>query len=181
MQDCELVQQIRNGDKNAYQTLVERHSRVLFRLAYRITGNASDADDVVQETFLRAYRNLHSFDSRASFATWIQRIAANYSLDLLRARKRQVDPGDELPQLADKAPQPDRLLLNSQLRECLDSGLRRLSEQERSAFVLRHFEGQSISEIGSALAIGESAAKHSVFRAVKKLRLFLEPVFGVQL
>lgn len=179
MQDSEIVEQIRQGDKGAYQQLVERHSRMLFRLAYRITGNASDAEDAVQETFLRAYRKLDSFDARASFATWIQRIAANYSLDLLRSRKRQVDPGSEFPQVADQAPQPDRLLLNSQIRDCLDTGLRALTEQERSSFVLRHYEGQSISEISVALDIGESAAKHSVFRAIKKLRSFLEPAFGV--
>jgi RNA polymerase sigma-70 factor, ECF subfamily len=179
MQDSEIVEQILKGNHGAYQQLVERHSRLLFRLAYRITGNSSDAEDAVQETFLRAYRKLDSFDDRASFATWIQRIAANYSLDLLRSRKRQVDPGEDFPQVADQAPQPDRLLLNSQLRQSLDNGLRALTEQERSAFVLRHYEGQSISEISAALDIGESAAKHSVFRAVRKLRSFLEPAFGV--
>jgi RNA polymerase sigma-70 factor, ECF subfamily len=184
MQDSEIVEQIRQGDNGAYQHLVERHSRVLFRLAYRITGNSTDAEDVVQETFLRAYRKLDSFDARASFATWVQRIAANYSLDLLRSRKRQVDQrridgSEDFPQVADQAPQPDRLLLNSQLRDSLDNGLRALTEQERSAFVLRHYEGQSISEISATLDIGESAAKQSVFRAVRKLRSFLEPAFGV--
>ncbi len=170
--DAELIGQIRAGDKSAYQGLVERHSRSVFRLAYRITGNEGDSEDVVQESLLRAYRNLDRFDERASFGTWLQRIAANYSLDLVRKRKHVADVGGELPDLADPAPRPDRLLASVRIRERLAIGMQTLSVQERSAFVLRHFEGQSIPEISLALEIGESAAKHSVFRAVEKLRRY---------
>ena len=77
--------------QEAFRDLVEKHGRMVFRVAYRMTGNESDAEDVVQETFLRAYRNLDRYDSRASFATWIFRIAANCSIDVLRARKRRPD------------------------------------------------------------------------------------------
>ena len=170
--DAELIGQIRAGDKSAYQGLVERHSRSVFRLAYRITGNEGDSEDVVQESLMRAYRNLDRFDERASFGTWLQRIAANYSLDLVRKRKRVVDLGGDLPDRADPSPRPDRLLASVRIRERLELGMQTLSEQERSAFVLRHFEGQSIPEISAALEIGESAAKHSVFRAVEKLRRY---------
>lgn len=170
--DAELIGQIRAGDKSAYQGLVERHSRSVFRLAYRITGNEGDSEDVVQESLLRAYRNLARFDERASFGTWLQRIAANYSLDLVRKRKYVAEVGGELPDLSDPAPRPDRLLASVRIRERLELGMKTLSVQERSAFVLRHFEGQSIPEISLALEIGESAAKHSVFRAVEKLRRY---------
>jgi RNA polymerase sigma-70 factor, ECF subfamily len=174
--DTEIVSAILAGEKDHYRHLVERHTRRVYRLAWRITGNATDAEDVVQEAFLRAYRNLDKFDRRASFLTWVLRIASNYSLDLVRSRKRQADPGDLLPQVPDHAPTPDRLTFSAQLKDRLTQGIETLSEQERCAFMLRHFEGHSIDEIGRALNMGESAAKHSIFRAVKKLRRFLEPV-----
>ena len=86
--DSVSVARVKAGDGDAYRTLVERHSRSVFRLAYRMTGNEQDAEDVVQETFLRAYRQLHRYEARASFGTWLYRIASNYSLDLVRSRKR---------------------------------------------------------------------------------------------
>ena len=95
--DQAVVARARSGDADAFRLLVERHSRPLFRLAYRMTGNESDAEDVVQETLLRAYRQLGKFDERASFGTWLYRIATNYALDLLRAqsrRREQPPPAD---------------------------------------------------------------------------------------
>src|SRR5438874_7695707 len=82
-----VLARARQGDSDAFRALVERHSRSVFRLAFRMTGNEQDAEDVVQETFLRAYKQLHRFDGRAAFSTWLYRIAANCSLDLIRARK----------------------------------------------------------------------------------------------
>src|SRR5207249_6440026 len=93
--DAVAVARARAGDQDAFGMLVERHSVRLFQLAYRMSGNEQDAEDVVQETFLRAYRQLDRFESRAGFGTWLHRIAANCSLDLLRKRKRhdaQIDP-----------------------------------------------------------------------------------------
>src|SRR5919198_4849885 len=93
-----VLARARQGDGEAFRALVERHSRSVFRLAYRLTGNEQDAEDVVQETFLRAYKQLQNFESRASFGTWLYRIAANYSLDLIRSRKRHQEhrpPADE--------------------------------------------------------------------------------------
>ncbi|WP_031494950.1 RNA polymerase sigma factor [Bryobacter aggregatus] len=170
--DAEIIGLIRNGDKSAYKVLVDRHSRMIFRVAYRITRNEGDSEDVVQESFLRAYRNLERFDERASFGTWLQRIATNCSLDLVRKRKHTADTGGEVPDYADAAPKPDRLLESSRMREQLERGMQTLSEQEREAFLMRHIEGQSIPEISDKLAIGISAAKHSVFRAVEKLRRY---------
>lgn len=172
------------GDADGFRLLVERHSRSVFRLAYRLTGHEQDAEDVVQETFLRAYRQLQNFESRASFGTWVYRIAANYSLDLIRSRKRhqaeQPETGDAeadvVASIAATDPAPDRLAYSGQLGQQIAAALQNLSEQERTAFVLRHFEGFSIEEISDALGLGASAAKHSIFRAVQKLRAALEPV-----
>src|SRR5438876_9420552 len=85
--DATAVADVRAGDPDAFRVLVERHSRSIFRLAFRMTGNEQDAEDLVQETFLRAYKQLHRFDGRAAFGTWLYRIAANCSLDLIRVRK----------------------------------------------------------------------------------------------
>src|SRR5215467_8105981 len=87
--DAAFVARARSGDADAFRVLVDRHGRALFRLAYRMTGNEQDAEDVVQESFLRAYRQLAKFDERATFGTWLYRIAANCSLDIVRARKRR--------------------------------------------------------------------------------------------
>jgi RNA polymerase sigma-70 factor (ECF subfamily) len=136
---------------------------------------------VVQETLIRAYRALSTFDGRASFSSWVSRIAANYSLDLLAARKRrnwQPLEGDDqqmgpLDTVADGDPTPERLALSGQIRSQIEDALETLSANERTAFVMRHFEGLSIEQIGSTLGVGEGAAKHSVFRAVQKLRFAL--------
>jgi RNA polymerase sigma-70 factor, ECF subfamily len=183
--DSVAVARVKAGDGDAYRALVERHSRSVFRLAYRMTGNEQDAEDVVQETFLRAYRQLHRYEARASFGTWLYRIASNYSLDLMRSRARHpqvaieetsVPGGDILGAVASEAPGPDRLLLGDEVQRTVASTLNELSQQERTAFVLRHFEGQSIEEIGSSLGLSGNATKHSIFRAVQKLRRALEPL-----
>jgi RNA polymerase sigma-70 factor (ECF subfamily) len=182
--DSVAVAQARDGDSGAFRVLVERHSRNLFRLAYRMTGHQEDAEDVVQETFLRAYRQLAKFDDRASFGTWLYRIAANCSLDLIRARKRrsenQESPEEGTPDpmqlLADGGPTPERLALSGEVERRVAGALDDLSEMERAAFVLRHYEGMCIDDISRTLGVQPNAAKHSVFRAVQKLRRALEPL-----
>ena len=180
------VERARSGDSDAFRLLVEQHSRAIFRLAFRMTGNEEDAEDVVQETFLRAYRQLDKYEAQSSFSTWLYRIASNYSLDLIRSRKRHeekrergsVEDRDILQSIAVDSPGPDRLLYGSQVKDRVNAALNELSAQERTAFVLRHFEGQSIQEIGEALGTGTNATKHSIFRAVQKLRKSLEPMVG---
>lgn len=185
--DSVAVARVKAGDGDAYRALVDRHSRSVFRLAYRMTGNEQDAEDVVQETFLRAYKQLHRYEARASFGTWLYRIASNYSLDLVRSRRRHPQtPLDEsagqdeearvVQAVRSEAPGPDRVLFGDEVQRKVAETLDELSQQERTAFVLRHFEGQSIEEIGSALGLSGNAAKHSIFRAVQKLRRALEPL-----
>jgi RNA polymerase sigma-70 factor (ECF subfamily) len=178
------VERAQSGDSDAFRLLVEQHSRAVFRLAFRMTGNEQDAEDVVQETFLRAYRQLDRYEARASFSTWLYRIASNYSLDLIRMRKRHEDKRergkaeekDILQTLPVNTPGPDRITYSSQVKKRVNEALNELSAQERTAFVLRHFEGMSIDEIGETLGTGTNATKHSIFRAVQKLRRSLEPV-----
>ena len=187
--DGGAVERAQSGDSDAFRLLVERHSRHVFRLAFRMTGNEQDAEDVVQDTFLRAYRQLKNYQSRASFSTWLYRIAANASLDLIRLRKRRQerletgrnhdDERDPLQSLPAPEPTPDRILFSGEIKDRVNTAMDELSPQERTAFVLRHFEGMSIVEIGAALGTGTNATKHSIFRAVQKLRRSLEPFVSV--
>ncbi len=180
--DAAVVAQVRAGDSDAFRVLVDRHARTIFRLACRMVGNEQDADDVVQETFLRAYRQIARFESRANFGTWLYRIAVNCSLDLLRQRPRrlqeqELEDGGELVADPEVDPSPERLTFSAEVQTKVTSALEDLTPAERAAFLLRHFEGQSIEQIGRALGLRTSATKHTVFRAVQKMRRALEPVF----
>src|ERR1051326_1866770 len=179
LSDRAFVAKARSGDGDAFRALVERHSRSLFRLAFRMTGNQQDAEDVVQESFLRAYRQLDKFDERASFGTWLYRIVTNCALDLVRARKRRSEniapPAEEgaedpIAMLPAHDPNPERTTLSTEVRERVAQAMGDLSETERAAFVLRHYEGMRIEEVSRILDCQPGAAKHSVFRAVQKLR-----------
>jgi RNA polymerase sigma-70 factor, ECF subfamily len=181
--DAATVALARDGDSEAFRTLVERHSRAVYRLAHRMTGNPSDAEDVVQETFLKAYRQLGRFESRANFGTWLHRIAVNCSIDLIRSRPHRESGHDasDLDSISgaegdDTAQRtPERLMLSTEVQERISSAMASLSQRERAAFVLRHFEGHSIDDISRSLGLKTNATKHSIFRAVRKMRAALEP------
>jgi len=186
--DAIAIERVLAGDRDAYRALVDRHSRNVHRLAYRLTGNAHDAEDVVQEAFLRAYQKLQQFEARANFGTWVYRIAANYAIDRLRQRQKEesrreqpdkessdAPEQDPLMRVRDEKPTPERLMQSTQLRREMQRAISKLSDAERTAFVMRHWEGRGIEEIAGALKSNSSAAKNTVFRAVQKLRHALEP------
>ena len=176
-----MLARARQGDSEAFRTLVERHGRRAFQLAYRMTGNEQDAEDVVQESFIRAYRQLGRFEARAHFSTWLHRIVANCAVDLIRSRRSRFDHASadtlEAAQQPDSdTPNPERLAASAQIQRTVAAAMGDLSPLERAAFTLRHYEGRSIAEIGKTLGLGTSATKHSVFRAVRKLRAALAPL-----
>lgn len=183
--DSEAVAQVRAGNPDAFRVLVERHSRAIFRLAYRMTGNEQDAEDAVQETFLRAFKQLRTFDGRSSFSTWIYRVCTNCTIDSMRVKKRheqkrvrelEDSDTDILTQQPSHAPDAEQLTHSREINGMLGPALEQLSVMERTAFVMRHYEGLGIEEIGRILEVQPNAAKHSVFRAVQKLRRALEPL-----
>lgn len=184
--DAAVVARVLAGDKDAFRLLVDRHTRSIYGVAWRMTGNHQDAEELVQETFLRAYRSLRSFELRSSFSTWLYRIAVNRALDFLKAKKMEdkyqisEDPGpkedDREIQVATSNPGPDRLLLSAEARQKIAQAIELLSPAERLAFTMRHMEGKSIEEIGQALNVRTSAAKNSIFRAVQKIRQQLAPL-----
>ena len=187
--DALAVERTLAGDRDAFRELVERHSQNVFRLAYRLTGNRHDTEEVVQEAFLRAYQKLSQFEARSNFGTWVYRIAANYAIDRMRQRRKEearremptVNIQDEtehdpLSTVTDAAPSPERLTQSIELRKQMENALATLSHAERTAFVMRHWEGCGIEEIATVLKSNSSAAKNTVFRAVQKLRHLLEPL-----
>ncbi len=185
METTELaaLEQVRAGDRDAFRLLVERYSHPVFRLTYRMTGNEQDAEDLVQETFLRAYRQIRTYDSRAEFRTWLFRIATNCSLDLIRKRGRRreqqepasVEDGQRV-EASSPEPSPERLAMSTQIHGRVRAALAQLTPVEQAAFILRHFEGASIDEISRTLGRSNPAARQSIFRAAAKLRTALAPL-----
>jgi RNA polymerase sigma-70 factor, ECF subfamily len=166
------------GDRDAYGLLVMRHSRMLFRLAYRMTRNEADADDVVQEAFLRGFQKLETFESRANFGTWIYRIAVHCALDRIESRRRELarrvseenDPEQDAVQVADETAGPERLVLSAEIGTLGEQAMQALTAMERTAFVLRHMEERNTDEIAAALDVAPNTAKQTVYRAVQKMR-----------
>lgn len=178
--DAAVAEQAAKGDEQAFRVLVDRHSRGVFQVAFRLTGRREDAEDVVQETFVKAYRQLPRFEARSSVATWLYRIGFNCAVDLVRRRGRRetaVEP-DRLDERAGAhaAPGADDLVFAGQIGARIEAALTGLSTQERAAFVMRHVHDCSIDDISEALGLKTNAAKHAVFRAVRKMRVALGPL-----
>jgi len=174
-----VLARARRGDDDAFGALVQQHSHRAFVLALRMTGNEQDAEDIVQESFLRAYRQIGRFEARANFGTWLYRIVVNCAVDRLRTRpKGRLTGIDALlgETAVESRPGPDRLAASEEIGRKVRDALDALTPLERAAFTLRHYEGLSIAEIGGILNLGTSAAKHGVFRAVRKLRAALAPL-----
>jgi RNA polymerase sigma-70 factor (ECF subfamily) len=186
-EDRQDLDRARRGHDDAFRALVERHSRYLYAVAHRVTGNGPDAEDVVQEAWLKAHRQLGRFEERSDVRTWLHRITVNCAIDFIRARRHRemaVDPADlaqggDTRWESDGCAGPDRLAESGQIGDRVAAAMAQLTTSERAAFVLRHVEGLSIDEIGQALGLKTNATKHSVFRAVKKMRVALEPFVGV--
>lgn len=182
--DAAVVAQVLAGDREAFGELVQRHSRQIFRVAFRVVGNEEDAEEVVQETFLKAYKRLDRFESRASFSTWVYRIAVNCAIDLRGKRQpgpslqisEDPEPGEHEIQLASTDASAEQHVFGGQVKQRIQAAMSLLTETERTAFILRHMEGKSIEEIAGVLGIRSNSTKNSIFRAVKKMRKALEPV-----
>ncbi len=178
---------LREGDRAEFARLVETYSGVIFRLAYKMLENNQDAEDVLQETFLKAYRAIKNFDGRSSLSTWLYRIAANESLMILRRRKRPiysidetVDDSDELPepqQIVDWCCLPEAELLSGEARAYLDEAVEILPPSLRVVFILRDLQGLSTIETGEILNLSETAVKTRLSRARLRLREHLSGYF----
>ncbi len=177
------IRKVLGGDPDAYRILMDRHLPAVLRMTFRVTGSLEDAEEAAQEAFLRAYNKLPAFREHAAFGTWVYRIAVNCSLNLVERRSRDLAwnavPLDGIPRANSVAvsdrPTPEAVLLEMEGVRERERLLGCLTPKERSAFVLRHLEEQSVPVIAEALGITVNTARQTIFRAVSKLRRELAP------
>jgi RNA polymerase sigma-70 factor (ECF subfamily) len=185
-----LVNAARGGDIGAFEQLVKKYDRNVFRIANHITQNREDAEDVVQDAFLKAFQNLGQFQGQSKFYTWLVRIAVNEALMRLRRRRPErmvsldedINTGeDTIPrEVADWAPNPEQLYNQSELREILQKTIQGLPPSFRTVFVLRDVEGLSTEETADALNLSIPAVKSRLLRARLQLRERLTKYFKKQ-
>lgn len=186
-EDIDLIALKRN-DKGAFVRMVDANSDKIYRLALKMLANEQDAEDVLQETFIKAYKNIEAFEGRSKISTWLYRIALNESLMLLRKRKGvqvdidagiETDDGEVIPkQIVDWCCLPEKELMSSETRQMIDQAINTLSEANRAAFLLRDVEGLSTREAADVLEISESALKVRLMRARLELRELLTQYFS---
>jgi RNA polymerase sigma-70 factor, ECF subfamily len=182
-----LVQAAKKGDLEAFSELVKRYDRNIFRIAQHITHNEEDAQDVVQEAFLKAYQNLDQFQGNSKFYTWLVRIAVNEALMKLRRRRTdktvsidedvETEEGSMPREVADWGPNPEQLYRQSELSEILKKTIQGLPPGFRTVFVLRDVEGLSTEETAEMLGLSIPAVKSRLLRARLQLRERLAKYF----
>ncbi|HJX85587.1 MAG TPA: sigma-70 family RNA polymerase sigma factor [Candidatus Angelobacter sp.] len=182
-----LVQAAKKGDLEAFSQLVKRYDRNIFRIAQHITHNEEDAQDVVQEAFLKAYRNLQQFQGNSKFYTWLVRIAVNEALMKLRRRRAdktvsidedvETEDGSMPREVADWSPNPEQLYGQSELGDILKKTIQGLPPGFRTVFVLRDVEGLSTEETAEMLGLSVPAVKSRLLRARLQLRERLAKYF----
>ncbi len=182
-----LVDAARNGDVGAFEQLVRRYDRNVFRIAQHITQNREDAEDVVQDAFLKAFQNLGQFQGQSKFYTWLVRIAVNEALMRLRRRRPErtvsLDEDvkteeDSMPrEVADWSPNPEQLYSQAELKDILGKTIHGLPPGFRTVFVLRDVEGLSTEETAEALSLSVPAVKSRLLRARLQLRERLNKFF----
>ena len=189
--DRDLVHAAKSGNLAAFETLVMRHERRIYGLARRLTGSEHDAQDVTQQTFLSAVKNLAGFRETAAFSTWLTTIAANAALKVVRKRRglpttsldQATAPDDDgqIPHpeyIADWRETPDRLAQRAETHQLLDDAIGELNAAHRAVFLLRDVEDLSVRDTAKALGISEANVKVRLLRARMQLRERLTRVFG---
>ena len=187
--DTILIRRAQQGDTAAFEELVRNYDRSVLRLTMRLTDSTEDAQDIYQDTFIRAYRNIGQFRFECSFYTWIYRIAVNLCSDYLRRKEvrdryayseRYSGENDGREEtILDRASEqrsgasPERAALNEELKKQILSALNKLSARERIVFELRHYEGLKLQTVAAILSTSENTVKNTLFRATHKLRLRL--------
>jgi len=179
---------LRDGDRAEFARIVEEYSPMVYRLGLKMLNNPQDAEDILQETFIKAYKYIHSFDGRSSVSTWLYRIATNEALMSLR-KKRPDTISIDMPSIFESEPQeplqiidwcclPEDEYLTAEGRLRLDQAAERLPESLRIVFVLRDIEGLSTRETADVLNISEMAVKTRLSRARLRLREDLSKYYG---
>ncbi|MDY6845961.1 MAG: sigma-70 family RNA polymerase sigma factor [Chloroflexota bacterium] len=182
------LEALQKRDKAVFAQVLDQNSDRIYRLALKMLSNVQDAEDILQETFIKAFNNIDKFEGRSKVSTWLYRIAVNESLMLLRKRKGntvqldmpiETDDGDLIPrQIVDWCCLPEKELMNTETRDYIREAVKTLSDANRAAFILRDVEGLSTYETAEALDISESAVKVRLMRARMQLREELTGFFA---
>lgn len=186
------IEALRSGDKHEFARMVDAYSGPLYRLALKMLGNEPDAQDVLQNTFLKAFQHIREFEGRSKLSTWLYRIASNEALMMVRKRRPETNFTDTVQeqdedqildpvQFADWCCLPEDEFLTSESRAALDRAVQRLPETLRIVFILRDIEALSIQETSQALGLSETAVKTRLLRARLRLREELSSYFGERL
>jgi RNA polymerase sigma-70 factor (ECF subfamily) len=176
--DQELIARTLGGDGGAFGILVDRFQRKIYRVAFAIVRDETEADTITQDTFIQAYTHLARFQGRSELETWLTRIAINRSRDWLRRRKfvslfSHDDKGDDREYViepVDEQPDAERQLMSHQIRTAIHRAERTLSSQQKIIFRLRHYENRSLEEIAELLGLRSGTVRAHLFRAVHKVR-----------
>lgn len=171
-EEAQWIEKALQGDDHAFGILVENYQRPVFGLCYRMLGNAKDAEDAAQESFIRAYRHLKKYDPSRSFATWLLSIASHYCIDRMRKRRLAIISMESLPAevIADqKAPNPEKKLRSSEQEALIQYLLQDLKPIDRAAIILRYWYEYSEEEIAEALDLTVSAVKSRLYRSRRAL------------
>lgn len=182
-QDC--VRRLQEGERAAFDELVEMYKRKAFSLVFNIVGNVEDARDIVQEGFLKVYTGIVGFRSEANFFTWFYRILVNLSRDHLRRKMRAKkvfvapvvgDDEEERPvEIEDETLSPERLVLTKELGSLLDQAVNALPGNQKMAFCMKYYEGMKVQEISGVLKCRPSTVKVHIFRASEAVARKMEP------
>lgn len=185
------LEKLRAGDRAEFARMVEAYSGIVYRLGLKMLGNPQDAEDVLQETFLKALRALKKFDGRSALSTWLYRIATNEALMMLRRNKQVIvsldepsekdDQESEPMQIVDWCCLPENELLSAEARVRMDMAIEMLPHNLRVVFLLRDIEGLSTEEAGAVLDLSETAVKTRLSRARMRLRALLTEYYGEQM
>ncbi len=171
--DLDLAGRIRSGDGAAFEELYQQHATRLYNLAYRMAGTANDAEDMLQDIFLLAYRKLAGFRGESSLGTWLYRLAMNHCLDVLRSRQSRMGQQTDSLDEPGAAPPVARQALGAVSRIDLERAIEHLPPACRAAFLLHDVEGFGHQEVGTILGISEGTSKSQVHKARLRIRAFL--------
>ena len=176
MADSDLIARAASGDPTAFQTLVEQHRAMVYRVAYQFAGNHHDAEDIAQEVFIKVYRSLDRFRQDAQLTSWLYRIAMNACID----HRRRHNPAASTPfgqeaelkllNTPEEAPGPEEKAYAGELGEVLETEIGRLPQGQRIVFIMRHHQGLKLCEIAEALGLAEGTVKRQLHAAVHRLR-----------
>lgn len=180
------LETLKAGDQSEFARLMDEYGEKIYAMVFRMLNNEQDTEDILQETFLKAYRSISAFEGKSSISTWLYRIAFNEALMLIRKRKPESyllsddveDDQEETPEIVDWCCMPEKELVNNETQKKLSEAVEKLSANLKAVFILRDLEGKSVKETAEILNLSESVVKTRLLRARMRLRQELTHYFG---